>query len=117
MIGVQISSVMGMTISRELLLAIYPLTISLETLKHDLKALEASGFLTNESPTTWSFAQVCETKQCQLPFILCLQKKLNQLHTVFGKVIPRTGQIHALHCHHLTGQCTLKYKLPSMAAK
>ena len=54
----QVSSVMGMTVAQNLLLAVYPFTTSLEALKQDLEALEASGFLVHEALATWSFAQV-----------------------------------------------------------
>jgi len=55
----QVSSVMGMTVAVELLLAIYPISASLDAVSHDLKALQASRFLVpGESTSTWAFAQV-----------------------------------------------------------
>lgn len=50
---------MGMTVAIELLVAIYPIQTSLETVKQDLLVLQASRFLLpGETPSTWTFATV-----------------------------------------------------------
>ena len=49
---------MGMTLSSDLLLAIYPFQISAGALRHDLKGLEDSRFLMyDELASVWNFAQ------------------------------------------------------------
>ena len=56
---------MGMSVSLDLLAAIYPIAISMEALEHDLHQLEAARFMRpTDAPGTWFMTHV---RSCAYP--------------------------------------------------
>ena len=70
---VQVGSVMGMSVSLDLLAAIYPIAISTAALEHDLHQLEAARFMRpTDVPGTWFMTHVraCTPLKRQCSFFL-----------------------------------------------
>jgi len=60
----QIASVMGMSVSVDLLQATYPIAATAEALEKDLLELERANFLRpTDVPGTWLMTQVCDLGQ------------------------------------------------------
>ena len=74
--AVQVASVMGMSVSLDLLLDIYPIATSREALQRDLIDLEAARFLrATDVPGTWMMTQV--TQPSSFLYGLLLQSRLS----------------------------------------
>ena len=63
----QIASVMGMSVSVDLLQATYPIAATAEALEKDLLELERANFLRpTDVPGTWLMTQVCYFGQSRM---------------------------------------------------